>query len=257
MKDIYEFLVSSTFSLPLTKLNGVKYVRKREDLSSFFVSGKKAYNRFKQSHLKEIEYKEFKLEKVFGLSNSEKDFFIDGVRFTTKNANSKTSIKVLMRVSFGFNHPATQLTLSVLSEKRHFFEAKRVLDVGAGSGILSLYISKKGAKKVLGIDIDPFIVEEATKNRKINGLKKNKVTFLLKDITQLKKTFSLIVANVPLNVHELIAEDVYRLLDSKGYFVAGGFLTTQQEKISAIYNKFMQIENVSKDDWHVGLFVKR
>lgn len=256
MKDIYEFLISSAFSLPLIKLNGVKYVRKRKDLFSFFVSNKKAYNRFKQNYLKGVEYKEFKLEKEFGLSNSEKDFFIESVRFTTRNANGKACLKVLTQVSFGFNHPATQLTLSVLSEKKHFFEAKRVLDVGTGSGILSLYISKKGAKKVLGIDIDPFIVEEAIKNRKLNRLKKNKVTFLLKDITQLKKAFSLIVANVPLNVHELIAEDVYRLLDSKGYFIVGGFLTTQQDKISKIYNKFTQIEDVSKEDWHVRLFVK-
>ena len=50
---------------------------------------------------------------------------------------------------------------------------KTVLDVGTGTGIQAINALKKGAKKVIGIDINPYAIETAKENALLNKLKLN------------------------------------------------------------------------------------
>jgi ribosomal protein L11 methyltransferase len=69
-------------------------------------------------------------------------------------------------------HPTTQLCLAALESiaERGFLAGARVLDVGCGSGILSIAAAKLGARDVVAVDIDPIAVEATTANAATNGL---------------------------------------------------------------------------------------
>lgn len=125
----------------------------------------------------------------------------------------------------------------------------RALDIGCGSGILSIFLFKKGTKKIFSVDIDPFIIKEAKKNIRDNIMKKRAVKIFLKDISFFKKHFQLIIANVPINVHSLIRDDVKRLLTKDGLFLSGGLLKGQVDSFLSLYSDFKLEKIVEKDDW--------
>jgi ribosomal protein L11 methyltransferase len=69
-------------------------------------------------------------------------------------------------------HPTTQLCLAALESiaERGLVVGARVLDVGCGSGILSIAAAKLGAREIVAVDIDPIAVEATNSNAAINGL---------------------------------------------------------------------------------------
>jgi release factor glutamine methyltransferase len=83
---------------------------------------------------------------------------------------------------------------------------KTVLDVGTGTGIQAINALKKGAKKVIGIDINPYAIETAKENALLNKLKLNEDIFffesdLFKNMdeikNELKSKFDVILFNAP------------------------------------------------------------
>ena len=77
-------------------------------------------------------------------------------------------IQLLPGKGFGdLSHPTTQLMMRLMS---HYVKDKVVLDIGCGSGILSLAAAKAGAHKVYGIDISEDAIEHANNNCEANNL---------------------------------------------------------------------------------------
>lgn len=66
-----------------------------------------------------------------------------------------------------FSHPTTRLVLSLMAEK---VAGKKVLDIGCGSGILTLAALLLGAEEAIGLDIDPDALVHAEENRTLNQL---------------------------------------------------------------------------------------
>ena len=66
-----------------------------------------------------------------------------------------------------FSHPTTRLVLSLMADK---VEGKKVLDIGCGSGILTLAALMLGASEAIGLDIDPDALVHAEENRSLNQL---------------------------------------------------------------------------------------
>lgn len=76
--------------------------------------------------------------------------------------------RLLPGPGFGDNsHPTTQLMLSLMPD---LVKGRTVIDVGCGSGILSIAAAKMGAKAVHGIDIDPLALAHASRNAVLNNL---------------------------------------------------------------------------------------
>jgi ribosomal protein L11 methyltransferase len=93
-------------------------------------------------------------------------------------------------------HPSTQLCLESLED--NIEPAARVLDLGCGSGILSIAAAKLGAAHVLALDIDPIAVEVAQKNIEQN-LASDRVTVQagsLESVIGSARRFDLIVVNI-------------------------------------------------------------
>ena len=87
--------------------------------------------------------------------------------FHQENPDYPFEIIIQPRMSFGTgHHPTTSLMMELMLETN--FENKSVLDMGSGTGILSILAKKLGANKVTGIDIDPIATENAIYNASIN-----------------------------------------------------------------------------------------
>ncbi len=99
--------------------------------------------------------------------------FRDGlahINFKELGIEKDGSIVLAPGPGFGdLSHPTTHLVLRMMSP--YVFQ-KKVLDVGSGSGILSLAAARFGANSVFGIDIDEGAILHATQNAALNGLSK-------------------------------------------------------------------------------------
>ncbi len=258
MKKFYkEFVIydSKDFPIhPLTiKLKEYSLITKRIDLLSVFVE-----NITKEKELKKIikdyNYKEFPLKRdKIPPQNYNNVSIYNELIISRRGPSNKKCIVIKPGISFGYDHPATILTLKKLLNYKELYQNKRALDVGTGSGILSLVMAKLGAKKVIGLDICPYVVEEAINNVRKNRIKFKKVKVILKDISALKKNFSFIVANVPFNVHKLVSNNVKRLLSKGGALLLGGIMKESVWLIKKIYSDFQEIDFETLDDWSVIL----
>ena len=89
-------------------------------------------------------------------------------------------------------HHSTAYMLDAIS--RHGVKDKSVLDIGTGTGILSVLCGKLGAKEILAVDIDPHVLDVATDNFKNNGVEvETKRTNLAAGITE---QFDVVLANL-------------------------------------------------------------
>lgn len=92
---------------------------------------------------------------------------IDLKDFGFKNS---TSLKLLPGAGFGdLSHPTTRLMLKMMVGR---VKNKNVIDVGCGSGVLSVCAIEMGAKEVYSIDIDPQAMEHTKQNAIVNGMEK-------------------------------------------------------------------------------------
>jgi len=117
----------------------------------------------------------------------------------------KTVLVIEPGKAFGTGlHESTRLCLRLLSEED--LEKKRVLDVGSGSGILSIYAAKRGAS-VTAVDVDPLAVEETLKNARLNGVESS-VEVKLGGPEVAGEGFDLVVANLELPVFKKVLDQV-------------------------------------------------
>lgn len=128
---------------------------------------------------------------------------------------------VVMRLDPGMafgtgTHDTTRLCLELLEDC--VGPDTRVLDVGTGSGILSVGAVLMGAPSALGVDIDPVAVKAARENAVLNGVS-DKTEFVRGDLTdKVHGAFEIVTANI-------VADVIIRLLSTvKSYFVKGGVL---------------------------------
>lgn len=254
-----EFLVykteESSFNLLLKKVQNYNFFLKRKDLLSIFVKSKKEENNLRKL-LKNLSFKEYYLQKPFIPEQIMEDVKVGNLTFSRKGKEGKNRIVLSPGISFGYDHPATLLMVYILFDNKDFLRNFRVLDLGIGSGILSIVVTKLGAKKVLGIDICPFVVKEAIKNIRRNKIRFKGIKVLFKDVSSLKKKFNFIIANVPINVHELLSYHINRLILPHGRVAVGGFIEKEIDLIKEIYWKFKVIKIYKKEEW-VGMLMER
>jgi len=161
------------------------------------------------------------------------------------------------KMAFGTgHHQTTYLAAQELFEQK--LRNKTVLDMGSGTGILSILASKLGAKYVVAIDND----EDAFKSAKEN-IKKNKTTnikALLGDAKLLAKQddFDIIIANINRNILLRDMEHYVKVLNKKGIIMFSGFykvdLPLIMEKAEELKIKFTSYRE--KENWVCAVFKK-
>ena len=134
------------------------------------------------------------------------------------------------RMAFGTgNHETTHLMILSILELE--MKGKRVLDMGCGSGILSLFSSMKGASEITAIDIDEWSYNNTLENAELNQIRNIKV--LLGDAGLLEEqSFDIILANIQRNILLQDMEAYRKVLNQGGELVMSGFYTADLASIT-------------------------
>ena len=129
-----------------------------------------------------------------------------------------------------------------------------VLDLGCGSGILSIIASKLGAASVEAIDIDRLAVDVAHENCALNKADVDCHTGELKDAG--RKDYSLIIANIIADVIVSLTPDILGYLAPEGRFLISGIIDTKTDRVTkACLDAGLKLAaSNQKGDWHAYLY---
>ena len=137
------------------------------------------------------------------------------------------------------SHASTQLCLEGVEE--HTVPGRDVLDLGCGSGILSIAALCLGAKSAVAVDIDPKAVDVAYENAALNGIGRDRYTVragnvlsdraLAAELTQ--RPYHLLLANIVADVIIPLAPQVPGLLEKDGIFLCSGIIDTRAHEVEA------------------------
>lgn len=170
----------------------------------------------------------------------------------------KFLIEIDPGVSFGTGkHETTQLCIRQL--RKYMKDSAKVLDVGCGSGILSIVALKLGAGEVVGTDIDKDCIMSANENLKVNHLENAKTEFYvgnLIDDTQLQQTvgnecYDIVVANILADVIIPMAPVIPARLKKGGIFITSGIIDFKEQEVKEALEKagFEILETNYQGEW--------
>jgi ribosomal protein L11 methyltransferase len=178
--------------------------------------------------------------------------------FRTRLKRGELSIEITPGMAFGTGtHATTRLCMEVL-EKR-LKKGFSVLDVGTGSGILSIAAARLGGGETWGIDVDPVAVEIARENVSRNGVS-DRVHIRKARIGEIRKRFDIIVANLDFRGLKGTRMALIRHLKKRGFLILSGMLEREGERIRHLYMEtgFLQwVEVVQEGEWICLTFRKK
>ncbi|MGF0048234.1 50S ribosomal protein L11 methyltransferase [Streptococcus hyointestinalis] len=153
-------------------------------------------------------------------------------------------------------HPTTKMSLFALSQVLRGGET--VLDVGTGSGVLSIASSLLGAKEIYAFDLDEVAVRVAQENIDLNSNTDNihvSANDLLNGITQ---EADVIVANILADILVNLVEDAYRLVKDKGYLIMSGIIADKLDMVVAATQEagFFLETHLIQGEWNALVFKK-
>ncbi|ATC97743.1 MULTISPECIES: 50S ribosomal protein L11 methyltransferase [Pseudoalteromonas] len=125
---------------------------------------------------------------------------------------------------------------------------KTVVDFGCGSGILGIAALKLGAKRVIGIDIDPQALEASRDNAERNGVADQLEVYLPEDQPEFEA--DILVANILAQPLRELHQVILGLLKSGGEFALSGILEEQVTSVEDIYRQYAELETSQQDgEW--------
>ena len=148
-------------------------------------------------------------------------------------------------------HETTRLVIKILQDER--LEGKRVLDVGTGSGILSICASKLGAKECYAYDIDPVAVKVARDNCLSDGCTNITVgvSDLLRNVDTSGGKFDICVANIVSDIIIRMMPDIAEYLAPHAPLILSGIIGQRSDEVkSAVLKAGFKIEREEwENDW--------
>jgi ribosomal protein L11 methyltransferase len=181
-----------------------------------------------------------------------------------ENEEGRIIVKINPAMAFGTGtHPTTQLCLQMF--ERHFEPGQSVIDVGCGSGILSIAALRMGASHVLAVDVDGQAVLSTIENAGLNDISpldievsKGSVTDILADKFSIKEAPVVLVNILAPIIIQLFSHGLGEIVSDGGTLLLSGLLDHQEEEViqAAKTAGFSVIDHLSQDDW-VSLAMKK
>ena len=161
-------------------------------------------------------------------------------------------------MSFGSGtHYTTQLCIEALED--YINEDTYMLDLGCGSGILSIIGMLLGAKEAVAVDIDPNAKDIAYENAKRNGVSKESYTVYAGDVTSdtelieklSEKKYDVITANIVADVIIAVSPTAKKLLADDGVYITSGIIEDRIEDVKEALseNGFLIDKVLRSADW--------
>ncbi len=161
-------------------------------------------------------------------------------------------IKLDPDIAFGTGyHPTTNMCLQLLES--NIKTGMKVVDIGCGSGILSIASIKLGAKRVVGIDIDPNAIKVSKQNSILNSTSNNS-QFLKGTLTDLSldlKSFDIFVINISSKIFKELASHIRNHIPENSKIIISGILEENENEIQKElkFLKFNILSNNPLEGW--------
>lgn len=146
-------------------------------------------------------------------------------------------------------HPTTVLCIQAI--ERTVKPQDKVIDVGTGSGVLSIAAAMLDAKEVLALDLDDVAVESAKLNIKLNKVHPTVTVKQNNLLGNVEGPVDVVVANILAEVIVRFTDDVYRLLENGGTFISSGIISMKKQEVkdALIKSGFKIEETMMMEDW--------
>jgi len=181
-------------------------------------------------------------------------FFIYGVHDRGRAPINAVNLRIEAGAAFGTGHHGTTvgclIAYDALLKKRGF---GKVLDVGAGTGVLAIAAAKTGTRIAVGTDIDPVSVRIGRENAHVNAVNARFVhaAGLNDRAVSRQAPYDLVFANILARPLISLAQDIKTALKPQGIAILSGLLRTQERAVRAAYlNRGFKIERrIHRDAW--------
>ncbi len=174
-----------------------------------------------------------------------------------KEQDDELLIELDPGLAFGTGtHPTTQLSLTALEQTIRGNES--VLDVGTGSGVLSIASKLLGASKVTAFDIDEMATRVAKENIALNPTIGEIEVFENNLLVGVNQKSDLIVANILAEILLQMPEDAYRNLNDDGSLILSGIIESKANEVKEAYEKvgFTLVERMTMREWNCFIMKK-
>ena len=173
-----------------------------------------------------------------------KQFYVDDILIipsweeVKKEDRDKMIIHIDPGTAFGTGmHETTQLCIRQL--KKYVTPETELLDVGTGSGILSIIALKMGAKHAIGTDLDPCAVPAVEENKEVNGIKPEDFEMMIGNIIDDKQVqdrvgyekYDIVVANILADVLVPLTPVIINQMKPGGIYITSGIIDNKEETV--------------------------
>lgn len=152
--------------------------------------------------------------------------------------SKKAKIEIILDPGYAFgsgSHETTILCARAIENcVSELGNVKSLLDVGCGSGVLSIIASKLGVEAVLGTDIDQYAIDASYENAIANQV--NNIEFSVSKLSEIENQFEIVVANIISSVLYELKSDILKKVSKNGILILSGILKEEVEEVAGQFN---------------------
>lgn len=152
---------------------------------------------------------------------------------TAENPDNRLVLSIDPGMAFGTGgHDTTRMVLEAMQP--YLKENSTVLDVGCGSGILSIAALLLGAQSATGVDIDALAVKTAVENGVLNGMTAPRYTVLEGDLVdKISGTYEVVLANIVADAIKALSPAIPAFLKPDGVYIVSGIIAERGDEVAA------------------------